>query len=269
MIFYLYGQDSYRRQAKLRELVEAYRKKYTDIDLGEFDFSEREDLWKDAKNYLIQPSMFVESKVAVIFGGGQVNEKEWIEILKSQIKTTKTFLLVSDSVAPKKALQFLLKSPIKNHEYAPLDGRALEVFIKKEAEKTGIVFAPDAVRFFCRFAERHKEDASWVVFENLAKLALTKPQEPVKASALVGIIEEKEAEQVYLLTRSILSDRDKKTKLISLERLLLQNEAPAYIFNSLSFQSKGKEAFMLADYDILVKSGKLEYDEALLDFVLL
>lgn len=269
MIFYLYGQDSYRRQAKLRELVEAYRKKYADTDLADFDLSEDENGWKGVKEYLGQPSMFVESKVAVVFGGGRVIEKEWIDLLKSELKSKKTFILIVDPASPKKALQFLLKAPSVSHEYAALDGAALDLFVRKEAEKLSVSLNPDARRLFCRFAEKYKEDASWIVVQNLAKLALLNRGTPIDAKGLEEVIERREREEVYSLARSILSGRDKKTRLTSLELLLLQNEAPAYIFNSMSFQSKGRDVLALADYDVLVKSGKLEYDEALLDFALL
>lgn len=268
MIYYLYGPDSYRRNAKLRELVAAYKKKYASADLFEFDFSEREDVWRDVKDYVSQPSMFVETKVAVIFHGGQMNEKGWVEVLRSELKTKKTFLLISDAAPPPKALRFLLKAPATSKEYAPLSGAALEAFVKKEANRAGILLAPDARRALCRFAERRKEDAAWEVFQNIAKLALAGSSQPITKVVVEKVLDESEREQVRSLTHSILSARDPGSRLVLLEKIFLQNEASAYAFNSMSFQSRGRDVLALADYDILVKSGKLEYDEALLDFVL-
>ena len=42
----------------------------------------------------------------------------------------------------------------------------------------------------------------------------------------------------------------------------------AYIFNSLAYIAKGKDIVRMADYDVAVKSGNLEYEEALTDFVI-
>lgn len=268
MIIYLYGPDSYRRNAKLRELVAAYRSKYSATDLAEFDLTDREEAWKEVKEYLGQPSMFVESKVAVVAGGGRVAEKGWIELLKAHLKTPKTFIIVTDTAAPRKALGFLLKKPVTSHEYEMLSGATLDAFIRKEAERAGVLLAPDARRALLRIAERTKEDASWVVVQGLAKLSLADLPTPVKGEELKRFFEEREHEEVYRVARSILAARDPSAKLTSLEHLFLQNEAPAYIFNSLSFQSRGEDAVALAEYDVLVKSGKLEYDEALLDFAI-
>jgi len=41
------------------------------------------------------------------------------------------------------------------------------------------------------------------------------------------------------------------------------------VFNGLAYQLKNaEEAQMYADYDIAVKAGKLEYEEALLDLMI-
>ena len=55
-------------------------------------------------------------------------------------------------------------------------------------------------------------------------------------------------------------------RLMALELLLAENEEPAKIFNILAAQKNLKNKF--ANYDLLVKSGRLEYEEVLLDFVL-
>ena len=57
-----------------------------------------------------------------------------------------------------------------------------------------------------------------------------------------------------------------KDSLVALERLITgRRDDPARVFNGLAFRPKNKkEALMYANYDVCVKSGKLEYDEALL-----
>jgi len=62
--------------------------------------------------------------------------------------------------------------------------------------------------------------------------------------------------------------KDFSKKLVILEQLFLQKEEPARLFNSLVYQVRGNDILRLADYDVSVKSGGLEYEEALLDFVI-
>ena len=61
---------------------------------------------------------------------------------------------------------------------------------------------------------------------------------------------------------------DLQTKISTLERLLAEKGDGAKIFNVLAYQKK-EHIVQFADYDVAIKSGKIDYEEALLDFVLL
>ena len=60
---------------------------------------------------------------------------------------------------------------------------------------------------------------------------------------------------------------DLKAKLSNLE-ILLENDDAAKVFNLLAYTVQPEEQIRMADYDAAVKSGKLEYEEVLLDFML-
>ena len=68
----------------------------------------------------------------------------------------------------------------------------------------------------------------------------------------------------------IRASRDVGQKLAFLEDLLSRNNDPTMIFNmaSASFYLDKKQKIKMADYDVAVKSGKLEYEEVLLDLML-
>jgi hypothetical protein len=64
-----------------------------------------------------------------------------------------------------------------------------------------------------------------------------------------------------------LRGKEVSGRLRALETLLAQSDPAAKIFNILASQWKEK-TLQIADYDFAVKSGKLEYEEAVLDLVL-
>ena len=60
---------------------------------------------------------------------------------------------------------------------------------------------------------------------------------------------------------------DVRNRLFALETLIAIGDPPAKIFNILASQWREKTNEM-AEYDFAVKSGKLEYDDALLALLL-
>jgi hypothetical protein len=61
---------------------------------------------------------------------------------------------------------------------------------------------------------------------------------------------------------------DVRTRLYALEKLFAINDPPPKIFNILAGQA-GPKTPRMAEYDLAIKSGKLEYEEALLDLILI
>lgn len=266
MILYLYGEDSYRRNQKCKELLTQYRIKHNEIDFRTFDFDEKEDAWKDAKDFLEQPSMFVDSKILLVREPQGTDEKEWIETLKKEIKTEKNFLILSDSKIPGKRFQFLEKPPAQVQEFDSLEGARLEMFVKKEANVHGLTFSPLAFQFFIRFLLEGTE-RSWRAVRELEKIKLAKFAQPIQKEDLEKFLSWRGETKLFLLGKRILTSQNVRQNLGILETALFQEES-SYVFNTLGFQAVGNTALALADYDISVKSGKLEYEEALTGFIL-
>jgi len=267
MLFFLYGMDSFRRARHLQELVAPYKAKYENLDLLSVDLEDEPESWVKARDFLNQPSMFVESKVAIVKNGTAIEEKEWVQTLKNQIEAPRNFVFVSqDNPPPPGKFDFLLQKPVKGQEFSELREGGLEQFIKGELLKQKLSFQPAAFRFFCSYIEGAEEKSALASAE-IEKLGLMNLKEPVALADLQAVMPPRFREKVYILAREILENRDKKSRLKNLEKLLLEEEA-AYVFNSLGFQAQGEAAEVLAKYDISVKSGGLEYEEALTDFVI-
>jgi len=268
MIYFFYGPDSYRRSQKLKLSIEEYRKKHPAADLAFFDLEEEPDDWIKARDFLNQPSMFVDSKMLIVKNSGEVKEKEWLKVLKSELETPHTFVFISDEKKPLKAFEFLLDPPAKSSLFGELEGRLLEMFVKKEAEVRKIDFEKPALEFLLgrltSFPER-----SWIAVNDLDKISLAKFSQPIKFQDLKTVIDWDSNDDVFGTARQIAWSKTWSEKLKLLEKLLLQKKEAAYIFNSLAYSVRGKELIRLADYDAAIKGGNLDYEEALLDFVIL
>ena len=267
MIIFLYGKDSYRRNRKLKELSDAYREKHAPIDMAVFDLEDNPDDWQKAGDFLNQPSMFVDSKLAVVKGAQAVSSKEWIDILKAQIEAEKVFVIISEENPPKKEFKFLTKENVTSQKFDELEDAALAGFLKKEANLRDLLFAEDAWRFFLSYIADSKERSALAVNE-LEKICLSGLSGEISLARLRTVVRFERKEEVFRIASAILREREVGRRLGALERTFLQREAPSYVFNSLGFQASGKSALELADYDVSIKSGGLEYEEALTDFIL-
>jgi len=268
MLFCLYGPDSYRRGEKLNHLVGPYRKKYKNTDILDVDIKENEDDWKRVRDFLIQPSMFVDSKVVIIKHATLVEESEWINTIRSQLKTEKIFTFISEEEEPTKGFHFLLSGGVQKMEFRELDGKQLEIFIKKKSEELCISFTEDALRLFVLFVVSHEHDRSWCVVHELEKLSLLEFPVPIQKDKLSEYMKVHIHQELFSLARGIVYEKNISTRLSSLEKAFLQNEAAAHLFNLVSALVKGQEALLFANYDVLVKSGKMGYEEALLEFAI-
>lgn len=270
MILYLYGPDSYRRVRKLRVLIAEYRQKHSQIDLLCADFEEAPDVFEKAKEFLNQPSMFVDSKLLVLKESGAVpteKEKSLIKILKSHLETPKTFILISDSSAPKKIFGFLLRKPVMTQEFLELRGATLNFFLKQELQERKLALSPDAFGFLSAFIDSQTEK-SWTAVNELDKLMLAGFPQPISLTDIRLACPWLNRDEVFYSARKILNTHSISERLALLEKLFLEKAEPAHVFNSLAYQAGGENLLQLADYDISIKSGGLEYEEALADFIL-
>lgn len=268
MIIYLWGSDSLRRNRKLADLAGQYRQKYGQVDLSVFDLEENPDDWRKIADFLGQPSMFVDSKVAIIRGSGAIDRKEWRQILRSQIKTEKTFLLISDRQGPKADFRFLREKAFLAKEFSELAGAELAAWVKKEAAVRQLAFAAEAWNYFLGYLDSLAESRSWAAIQELEKVFLAGLPKPVQGEDLRRILNWSAAEGFQSLVNPLFLSSDWRRRLFLAEKLFLQREDSGHIFNALAYRSKGSRLVKFADYDIAIKSGSADYESAIFDFAL-
>lgn len=269
MILYLYGGDSYLRTRKLRELIVQYGKKHGHPDAFEADLEENPARWQDLSVFLEQPSMFSDSKLAIVRETGEVdekNEKKWVKILKGELATDKTFLIAVDRKGPKKVFRFLTESPARAQEFPELSGAALAGFLNKESAERELHFTADAFRLFSETVAASPEPG-WSAVRHLDRLVLLKKDRRVEKEDIEKSLPISIHGELFGLIKNVLSATEPKAALVALERALHQAD-PAYVFNFAASLARGNALLAFSEYDIAIKSGKLGYEEALADFVL-
>lgn len=259
MVIFLYGADDYRREAKKRDILAEFQKKRSDLGIGRFDLASLEG-FAAFKEFLVSQSLFQPKKLAVLDSAFEADSKELSAILKEILESKDITVLISDKEKPVKMLEFLRKEPVLFQVFEFLEGKEWEDFIQKKAKELGVRLASTAVRFLAEVYQKN----SWGLVTELQKLAGF-GREVVEVKDL----EELGVEQAPVFWSLIMGfkSRNLEQKLWALEKVLGSNEPPAKVFNILAYQLPDKLSD-LAEYDLMVKSGKLEYEEALVDLVL-
>ncbi len=287
MIIYLYGADSYRRQKNIKELVNSYREKYSMLDLGHFDLSEKnreesghQSEFLKLREFISTPSLFRDKKIAILenafFGLSAYSVAQRNELKKffeSQLSSQNFILIISENNKPPVGFSFLISeetspSELKFQEFEKLEGSRLKHFIKKEADEKGVNLFPKAIDFL---AESFNGD-NWGLVNELEKLSLVKADiidiDRIKEVSDY-VLAPNAGQNAYYSIMNLISNQSFSQKIRDLEILFCHQEEPAKIFNILASQTQSiKLTQKIADYDPLVKFGILDSEEVLLDLVI-
>lgn len=276
MIIFLYGPDSYRRRQKLKEIVAEYDKSHQSAGFFDFRIKDKniQQEFGKLREFCASHSLFENVKFAIVeniltdFAKSEDKsvQKSVIDFLKSNLEGKDLTILISEEKSPLKSFDFLLKKPVLFQEFKNLDADKFEFLIKKEVEKRGLKLTADAIKFI---ADVFREN-TWGLVNELEKLALFNDKN-FNGSRLKEIIDSEKPvifSDFFRQIKDFAFNRLFSQRIINLE-ILLNREEPSKIFNFLaSFSSNPPDLTKkFADYDAAIKSGKMDYEEALLDYV--
>jgi DNA polymerase III delta subunit len=258
MIIFLYGPDDYRRTQKKRDFVAEFSKKRSEQGIGVFDLAEGGALEKLGEFLGSQP-LFESAKLAVVDNAFEAEPASLAKTISPFTESKMTTLLFSERGKPVKALAFLMKKPVLFQEFKNLTGAFFERFAALEAEKNGMSLDATAARHLAAvFA-----GDSWGLATEIQKLSAFK-QKLTKQD--LDAFDLQIAPDYWPMLMGVRSF-DLRKRLAAIEMLFAQGDPPPKIFNILASQWREKTREM-AEYDFAVKSGKLEYDDALLALIL-
>lgn len=263
MIIFLYGSDAYRRRQKLNEILKSYSQKHSNLNSGVFDLAV-ENEFLNFKAFLGSQSLFENFKLVVVSGLYQAEpRKDLIKSIKSFLENQQIMIVISETEFPPKDFIFFTEKPVQFQEFRELKGDYFKVFLKKEAVLRGLKFSVEAEALLAGIYEPD----SWALVNELDKIALADLSQPIAINALKSVSDLETEEKVFDLTKALAS-RQLKEKIISLEKLFLQKEATPRVFNLLAAVSPAVLTAKLSDLDVSIKSGGLDYEEALLGLVI-
>lgn len=268
MIIFLYGPDDYRRSEKKRSIVAEFLKKRSGIGLGIFDLEEKNAL-EPLGEFLRTQSIFETTKLAVLENAFELEAPKLAKLLKPFVGQKNITILIAEKDKPVKALAFLLEKPTISQKFENLAGVEWMAFINNEAKKNGVALAPAAAQFLGTIYEGN----AWGLITELQKLSGYK-NGTKNGSSGAAVIDKKDLDAFglevapnYWGLLNGLKSFDIKNRLYAFETMLASNDPPAKIFNILASQWQEKIPRM-AEYDLAVKSGKVDYEEALVDLLI-
>ena len=258
MIIFLFGPDDYRRAQKKRDLTAGFLKKRSEQGIGVFDLAEDGAFAKFQESLTSQP-LFESAKFIILENAFEIEPGLFGKTILPFAENATTTLLISEREKPVKALAFLMKKPVLTQEFKDLTGAFFERFAVLEAEKNGVSFDAGAARHLAAvFA-----GDSWALATEIQKISALKSNITKKDLDALGL----EIAPAYWPMLMGVRSQDMRNRFAALEALLASGDPPPKIFNILASQWREKTREM-AEYDFAVKSGKLEYDDALLALVL-
>ncbi len=281
MLILLYGPDSYRRQEKLKEIVSDYKKKHSGLSIHNFDLADGAKVLP-FRDFLKANSLFDAFKLGIISGGEELDgaeEKEFRKSLKDNLENKESVLILLFDKKPVKEYKFLLEKPVIWQEFENLAADGFLSFIQKEADKREIKIDRESLDLLARAFSGN----SWGLVTELEKLSLLDPIRDQKDSGSNGASVKKITGEIvkshlevfneinlFSTLNQMRSSRDPAERLKIFEELLARNSDPAMLFNMIAISSYESKEWkqLMADYDVAVKSGKLEYEEVLLDLVI-
>jgi len=260
MIIFLHGPDDYRRREKKKAIVAEFRKKHGGLGLESFDLARENDAVRFA-DFSRSQSLFEPEKFAVLENLYEEGEKDFAPVLKEAAKVKYLTVLISEREKTNANFPFLAgkSAAVKAQKFEHLKGKEWEAFVLKQAAARELTLNPAVLRFLARAYEGD----SWRLVTEFEKLALLGSAVSEKDLGSFGI----EIAPDFWGTVNGIKDFELNVRLASLEKLLARNEPVQKIFNMLLYGWPDKLA-RLAQYDVAIKSGKLDYEEVLVDLVI-
>lgn len=258
MIFFYYGPDGFRRLRKKQKMIAELRKKYPELVVENFSAADTDSLAKFL-DFAKGQSLFSSKRLCELSDVYAMPVKLAKEIFPSLAERKDVAVFISEEKKPTKEFSFLLDKKAQSEEFEKMSGQDFLSFAKSMAKEAGLEASPKALEIL---AGVYLGD-SWGVATEIGRLALFNKK-----------IEEKDVEELkaslpteyWPLVNSLKNPR-LGARLWALFKLTSQGEEAAKTFNIVAALSKGASA-KFAEYDILAKSGKLEYPELLLGLAL-
>lgn len=232
MLILLYGEDTFRSQQKLKEIIEQYQAKHK-TGLNLVRFQERDLDFDKLKGKIEAVSMFDEKKLIILENAlknksfqGELSKY----IRKNKLKDNQDIILVIHQIG-KLASPAFKRQVSMFEEFSPLKGAELLSWLKKQAAKDKAVINQEAIKKLVACIG----DDLWQLNNELNKLISYKAGQSINEQDIDLLVRAKLDTNIFK-TLDALAQRDKKTALRLLHEHLEQGENDIYLFSMFVYQ---------------------------------
>ncbi len=264
MIYFLYGEDSYRSKQKLDEIIEGYKKVHKSglnliyLDVKESDFADFFDSFRTT-------SMFLEKKLVILKSlffakGGSVSDwqEKFLENIKS-IKELKDIVVIyEDNPADQRKKLFkALQKSAKCQEFKFLQPAQLRRWVAEEFEKNKAKINPDALPLLLSFVGNNL----WRMANEIKKLSDYKKGSVVKKDDVEDLVRPNIDNDIFK-TIEALASKNKKQALSLLHKHLDNGDNCLYLLSMIAYQFKNLLIIkdlqdMQKPYSVIIKASYL------------
>lgn len=276
MVFFFYGEDSYRIRQKVNSVIEGYQTKHkSGLNFGRFDLA-RDEEGEKLENFLASFSMFAEKKLAVVnnlFEAAKSVREKFLAYLAAGtiFKTADSFLVIAqplERTTERKSRDYILKDNKElfkkltagnagAEEFDYLSGGKLEDWIKKTAAAAGASIDGPAARKLALFVGSDL----WQMKNEIDKLISFAGRGAVGEAMVDEMVKAKNEIDIFR-TIDALAQRNKRQALELLHRHLAEGESEIYLLTMLVYQFRNlllikSEVERGAQFQMLAKTIKL------------
>lgn len=258
MLIFLFGQDTFRLQNKLNEIIQYYQK----INKGGLNLKlfEKDDLdFQNFKNILNSPSIFKEKKLIVLkdIFSNQIFKNEFLK-QKEKILGVNDIIVIYErnEISKKDALFQFLKKNARCQEFKLLDNEKLKNWVKKEFIHYKTEIEISALEKLIEFVGNNL----WQMETEIKKLISYKRNQKIQVKDVELLVNSKIETDIFK-TISALIEKRKKIALTLIHRHLESGDHPLYLLKMISYQFRNlleiKELIekKIPYYKILNQSG--------------
>ncbi|MFA7201774.1 MAG: hypothetical protein WC099_02170 [Candidatus Paceibacterota bacterium] len=267
MILLLYGPNIYARDKKAHELINAAQKKYPNASF-ETLFGDDEGSIYVAHQFLLERGLFSGGKKILYVRHASVFSQAelWVHA-RTMATQDDTLCILSEDWHTRnhtKEEASLLDGIDHTAQYfAPYTSSQAASLICSSAKTNGVYI--DSVT--ATYLYTHFRMNIYAVLEEVARLSLFSTS--ITSSLLRGLPEYAESVAVFDFAQAIVSSTTRAHRLTLWEHMIFQHVDMYMIFGYLAKMAKTQTLIKaLARVDILVKSGRLEMDQALEELVI-
>ena len=252
MIIFLFGQDTYRLQEKLKEITERYKKVHkSGLNLIQIDA--KKTAFRDFIDILKITPMFAETKLIILKNVfSNVNfQEEFLKEAKGLMKLKDIIIVFEEDNLDKrnKLFQFL-KKEAKSQEFKPIGGQKLRDWVEKEFKKYNTSVDPVIIQTLIDFVGNDL----WQMANEIKKLVSFRKSKKIKTEDINLLVRPKIENDIFK-TIDAIAQKNKKQALGLLQKHLEDGDHPLYLLSMINFQFRN----LLIVKDFIEKHKPYDY----------